>query len=473
MRAPSLVSRLNPAPIVAIYLRVGSALQNELMQVVSPVRLTFQWLMLVLLGGCLLGFTAASAQAPRQKAPAVTSSPDALKSRDQELEVVRAEQRRTLENEARLKREIESIGDDRRKFNQQLIETASRVVAVEERIAQTQARLEPLDDREQALRTSLEQRRSVTAEVLAALQRIGRHAPNALVIRAEDALQAVRSAMMLGAVLPEMRQQAEVLAADLAELVRLRQQIAAERDRLARDLFVLADERQRLSVFIDERQKRLAAAEQALADERQRAAQLARQAENLNQLIAKLEQGLDTAARTARASEDAKASSGRPDLAALKDPGRLSPAVAFASAKGTLPLPVNGARIKEFGAADGLGGTEKGVSIAARPGGQITAPCDGWVVYAGPFRNYGQLLILNAGGGYHVLLAGMERISVDLGQFVVTGEPVAVMGDDAQSAVAKAGGVSQPVLYVEFRKDGVPVDPGPWWAVNEGQKVRG
>jgi murein hydrolase activator len=452
-------------------------LQNELMQVVLPVRLILRWLMLVVLGGCLLGLTAASAQAPRPKAPAVTPSPDALKTRDQELEAVRAEQRRTLENEARLKREIESIGDDRRKFNQQLIETASRVVAVEERIAQTQARLEPLDDREQALRTSLEQRRSVTAEVLGALQRIGRHAPSALVIKAEDALQAVRSAMMLGAVLPEMRQQAEVLAADLAELVRLRQQIAGERDRLARDLFVLADERQRLSVFIDERQKRLAAAEQALADERQRAAQLARQAENLNQLIAKLEHGLDTAARTARAaaraSEDAKASSARPDLAALKDPGRLSPAVAFASAKGTLPLPVNGARIKEFGAADGLGGTEKGVSIAARPGGQITAPCDGWVVYAGPFRNYGQLLILNAGGGYHVLLAGMERISVDLGQFVVTGEPVAEMGDGTQSAVAKAGGVSQPVLYVEFRKDGVPVDPGPWWAVNEGQKVRG
>src|SRR5436190_16013088 len=155
--------------------------------------------------------------------------------------------------------------------------------------------------------------------------------------------RSVRSAMMLGAVLPEMRQQAEVLAADLGELVRLRQEIAAERDRLARDLFVLADERQRLSLYIDERQRRLAEAEQALADERQRAAQLGRQAENLNQLIAKLEHGLDTAARAARGaargSEDAKASSGRPDLAALKDPGRLSPAVAFASAKGTLPLP--------------------------------------------------------------------------------------------------------------------------------------
>src|SRR5262249_7729633 len=176
-----------------------------------------------------------------------------------------------------------------------------------------------------------------------------------------------------------------------------------------------------------------------------RAAELGRQAENLNQLIAKLEQGLDSASRTARAaarSGDDRKPEGRPDFAVLKDPGRLGPAIAFASAKGMLPLPVNGRRIKECGAPDGLGGTEKGLSIAARPGGQITSPCDGWVVYAGPFRNYGQLLILNAGGGYHVLLAGMERISVDLGQFVVTGEPVAAMGGEAQWTAARAGAAS-------------------------------
>jgi septal ring factor EnvC (AmiA/AmiB activator) len=400
-----------------------------------------------------------------------------LKERDEELEKLRAEQRRILENEAKLKREIESIGDDRRKFNQQIIETAARVVDVEERAARTQERLDVLDDKEQALRSSLQERRGLIAEVLAALQRIGRQTPPALMIRAEDALQSVRSAMMLGAVLPEMRHQAEVLATDLAELVRLRTQIADERSRLARDLLVLVDERQRLSLFIDERQKRLAEAERTLGEERQHAAALAVQAENLNQLIVRLEQGLDSAARSARAAarsgDEKKGSSARPDFAALKDPGRLSPAISFASAKGMLPLPVNGAKIREFGAPDGLGGTEKGVSIAARPEGQITAPCDGWVVYAGPFRNYGQLLILNAGGGYHVLLAGMERISVDLGQFVVTGEPVAVMGSGAHLTADKAGGTSQPVLYVEFRKDGIPVDPGPWWAANEGQKVRG
>jgi septal ring factor EnvC (AmiA/AmiB activator) len=457
------------------------------MQAVSPSSYVLRPIILATLGLLPLGLMAASAQAaPRARTPAPAdanrsvsppASLDTLKERDEQLEKLRAEQRRILENEAKLKREIEAIGDDRRKFNQQIIETAARVTEVEERAAQTQERLDVLDDKEQALRTSLQQRRGLIAEVLAALQRIGRQTPPALMIRAEDALQSVRSAMMLGAVLPEMRHQAEVLATDLAELVRLRKQIADERGQLARDLLVLVDDRQRLALFVDERQKRLVEAERALGEERQHAAELAVQAENLNQLIVKLEQGLGSAARSARAaaraSEDKKGSGIRPDFAALKDPGRLSPAISFASAKGMLPLPVNGARIREFGAPDGVGGTEKGVSIAARPGGQITAPCDGWVVYAGPFRNYGQLLILNAGGGYHVLLAGMEHISVDLGQFVVTGEPVAVMGSEAQSTAAKAGGTSQPVLYVEFRKDGIPVDPGPWWAANEGQKVRG
>src|SRR6202000_147780 len=164
---------------------------------------------------------------------------------------------------------------------------------------------------------------------------------------------------------------------------------------------------------------------------------------------------------------------GKPNLGGLKDPSRLSPAIAFASAKGLFALPVNGTRIRDFGGFDGSGGVEKGISLGTRPGAQVTTPCDGWVVYAGPFRSYGQLLILNAGGGYHVLIAGMERISVSLGQFVQTGEPVATMGTTSQVASILATNATQPVLYVEFRKDNNPIDPGPWWAANEGEKVRG
>jgi len=415
---------------------------------------------------------------PAARPPAAKSPEDieALRKGSQDLEAIRTEQKRAGEAEAKLKREIEAIGEDRRQLNQHLIDTAARIRAVEAEVASTQDRLEPLDTREQALRQSLEDRRSVMAEVLAALQRIGRHPPPALMVTAQDALQSLRSAMMLGAVLPEMRHEADLLIADLAELTRLRAQIAGERDGLSRDLLALGLERQRLGLLTDQRQKQQADSEQALEQERMRAGQLARQADSLRDLIAKLDPSL--AGRLGRSGED-KAAEGRPDFAALSDPGRLAPAIAFASAKGRLPLPVNGARIKEFGTPDGVGGTEKGLTVAARPGAQITAPCDGWVVYAGPFRNYGQLLILNAGSGYHVLLAGMDRISVDLGQFVVTGEPVAVMGGGggqvpaALAASSRQASSAQPVLYVEFRKDGTPVDPGPWWATSDGEKVRG
>jgi murein hydrolase activator len=424
--------------------------------------------------------TPAAAPPPAVAAPAAApaDSAAAKAAREQDLETLRAEQQRAAETEARLHREVETLGEDRRKLNEALIGTAARLRAVEERISAAEGRLRSLEDKERSVRQSLHARRGVIVEILAALQRIGRRPPPAILVAPDDALQAVHTAMLLGAVLPEMRTEAQALAVDLSDLVQLRQKIAKERDDLSINLAALTLERQRMSLLIDERQRKQVDAESALVTERQRAATLARQADNLKDLIAKLERDVASAARAAEAARagDGKAATGadaRVDLAALRDPGRLTPAIAFAAARGVLPLPVNGVRIRDFGAPDGLGGAEKGLWIASRAGAQVTAPCDGWVVYAGPFRSYGQLLILNAGGGYHVLLAGMERISVDLGQFVLTGEPTAVMGAGPQSAAAVAIGSSQPVLYVEFRKDGAPVDPSPWWATTDSEKVRG
>jgi murein hydrolase activator len=421
-----------------------------------------------------LGLTLPLALAAAQQRPADKTAqagvPASLQQRDQELDVARDAQRKSADAEAALKREIEEIGADRRKLNQELIDTAARARSLEAKVAATEARLKPLDDNEASIHKSLDGRRAVIGEVLAALQRIGHRPPPALISAPEDALQTVRTAMLLGAVLPEMRQQVEALANDLTELVNVRKKITQERDRLQKEAASLGEQRTRMTALIAERQKQQAEREKALDAERTRAADLAKQVDNLKDLIAKLEQGLDPAIRAAR---DAARSDHRPALSAFRDPGRLAPAVAFASLRGQVPIPVNGVKIKDYGAPDGLGGSEKGLSIATRAGAQVTAPSDGWVVYAGPFRSYGQLLILNAGGGYHILLAGMERISVDLGQFVLAGEPVAVMGSGSHIASILATGSRQPVLYVEFRKDGIPVDPGPWWASGEGEKVRG
>src|ERR1700730_5292701 len=422
--------------------------------------------------GRLPAMAQAAAPAPQAAMPA----PDAIKQREQELEAARAQAKSAAEAQVKLKGDIAAIGQDRSKLNAQLIDVAAQVRGVEARIGDAEARLRTLDSREAQVRGSLDSRRSEIVEVLAALQRAGRRTPPALLVRPEDALQSLRTAMLLGSVVPELRSRAAKLAGDLSELVALRKNIASERDHLAADRDKLRDDQTRLAAFVDERQRQQAAVEQDMEAEGVRAIALSRQVDSLQGLIAKMEQDLKSAAKAAATAtlKGAPATvDGKPNLAAFKDPARKSPAIAFASARGLFALPVNGTKIREFGGSDGAGGVEKGVSLATKAGAQVTTPCDGWVVYAGPFRSYGQLLILNAGGGYHVLIAGMERISVNIGQFVLTGEPVATMGTTSQVASILATSASQPVLYVEFRKDGTPIDPGPWWAANEGEKVRG
>jgi len=418
----------------------------------------------------------ASAQVADPAQQAATALPDTIKQRAQELEVTRAQQKSSAELQQQLKAEVAAIGQDRSKLNALLIDLAAQVRTVETRIGETEARLRPLDVREQQIRGSLDSRRTEVVEVLAALQRAGRRTPPALLVRPEDALQSLRTAILLGAVVPELRSRAESLANDLTELVVLRKSIGSERDRLAGDRDKLREDQTRLAALVDERQRKQSDVEKDLETEGARAVALSKQVDSLQGLIGRMEQDLKSAAKAAAAASQQgtpNTADGKPNMGGLKNPARLSPAVAFASAKGLLALPVNGVKIREFGGSDGAGGVEKGISLATRPGAQVTTPCDGWVVYAGPFRSYGQLLILNAGGGYHVLIAGMGRISVNIGQFVLTGEPVATMGTTSQVASILAANASQPVLYIEFRKDGTPIDPGPWWAANEGEKVRG
>jgi septal ring factor EnvC (AmiA/AmiB activator) len=417
---------------------------------------------------------AAQTTAPAPQTAAV--SPETIRQREQELEAARAQQKSAAEAQARLKADIASLGQDRTQLNQQLIDTAANVRTVETKIGEAEARLRTLSEREQQMRASLDSRRSDIVEVLAALQRAGRRTPPALLVRPEDALQSLRTAMLLGAVVPELRGRAERLAGELGELVSLRKNIAAERDQLAADRDKVRNDQTRLAALVEERQRQQAAIEKDLDAENARAMALSKQVGDLQGLIGKMEQDLKSAAKAAAAATQQGAPAminGKPNLAAFKDRSRVSPAIAFASAKGLLAMPANGTKIRDFGGSDGAGGVQKGISLATRPGAQVTTPCDGWVVYSGPFRSYGQLLILNAGGGYHVLIAGMERISVNIGQFVLTGEPVAIMGSTSQVASILATNASQPVLYVEFRKDGTPIDPGPWWAANEGEKVRG
>ncbi|MDI4657849.1 murein hydrolase activator EnvC family protein [Xanthobacter autotrophicus] len=433
-------------------------------------------------------------------APAVVPLPPPVPARSGlDTDALKSDLRGTEEAQKRLRAELEAakgagIGD-RARLNQMLVETATRTRAVEQQLIDVEGRIGLLDGSATDLNASLAKRRGVLAQVLAALMRMGREPPPALLMRPDDALDAVRSAILLGALLPELRVEAETLAADLSELSRVRGELAAARDSLTRLKAELDDDRKRLSALVTERQRRQAEEQPVPQVERSQAETVARSTGDVHDLVTRLETEVGPSARAADAAKAVTrpVEPGKPDLTALRNPARITPAIAFSQAKGLLPLPVAGVTLKSFGAPDSVGGAEKGMTIATRAGAPVSAPADGWVVYAGPFRSYGQLLIINAGGGYHILMAGMERITVDLGQFVLAGEPVGVMGGlsrtagpaAARGAAATVPGaglrfgnepgtaLGQPQFYVEFRKDGISIDPTPWWAATDSQKVRG
>ena len=394
---------------------------------------------------------------------------DALAGKATELRGVQDTLKASEEQRRKIEADVEAIRLDHVRLNQALIETTAKVQDAEGKRADAGARLDKLSEQALALNHALEERRDSIADVLGALERMGENPPPAILVKPDDMIEAVRAAIVISSMTGDMQAQALAQTRDLQKLEAVKAGIGRERDDLDASARALALDKEKLADLVVARQQSLDQAQTALQAERERASELANQALTLKDLIARME----TSIPGAKAGAEAAAAAAILGVG-KNDPSRLKPAVAFAEAKGTLALPVVGAVLKSFGAADDYGGAEKGLSIATPPKATVSTPIDGWVVYAGLYRTYGQLLILNAGDGYYMVLAGMERINVSVGQFVLAGEAVAAMGDgSARTATAAAICAAQPVLYIELRKNETAIDPGPWWAKNVIEKAHG
>src|ERR1700733_6796577 len=345
------------------------------------------------------------------------------------------EQRRAIETE------IGSVRADRARLSAAPNETTAKGGAAGGGAAAAADRLSGLNASADELSRSLERRRGIIADVLAALQRMGSNPPPAILVKPDDMSEAVRAATVMGALIPELKSEIEAARRDLDDLAKTRESIARERDELTEKGKALAADKIRLGALIDARQQSLASARDALGSQQQRAAELAKKAGSLKDLIARLDS--ESAARkasaaAAHATEVAVANDieARAKAAHGAETARLKPEIAFADAKGRVPLPAAGAILKTFGSSDDFGGSERVVSLATPAAATVSAPADGAVIFAGAYRTYGQLLIIDAGGGYYVLLAGMDRINVQSGEFVLAGEPVGVMGDGSTRMAA-------------------------------------
>jgi septal ring factor EnvC (AmiA/AmiB activator) len=386
------------------------------------------------------------------------------------------------DEQRKIQAEIDSIKHDRAQLTEALLETIHKLENTEKEITAAEANLATMKGSEEAIQKSLNARHRLIVEVLARLQRFGRNPFPVFLASPQDVLKALSTSALLSGILPEMRSQVQALGADLNELVRLRKSMEIGQGAMMEAWHNYQSDRQRLAGMIDARQSALTAAEKAFEAENIRQNDIALKAANLRDLIKNLEEpdlGPGALSQKDQKTDDvANQAEARTEkgvlLTPFRIPSRLGPAIAFSNAKGLLPLPVSGSEVRRFGSGDGFGGSQKGILISARESAVVMSPCDGRVVFGGPYRTYGELLIINAGEGYYIILAGMDRIEVNVGQYVLSGEPVAFMGDrTSKTKSLVAVGSGQRLLYVEFRKDGAAIDPGPWWVKPELQKVRG
>jgi septal ring factor EnvC (AmiA/AmiB activator) len=469
-------------------------------RVLRPLRMEHRQLALsVLCTVVVLQSAPASAQQPR---PVVKEPVEELRAGYADFE---PKQRRPRSLDA----DAAQVSDERANLNAQLQEAARLIQRSEAQLNAIESRRDALEAQQKRLQGSLNQRHGSIAKLLGAMQRMGRNPPPAIVTRREDALEMVRSAMLLARAFPELRSEATELSRRLGELVELMTHVRVERDKVESESQRLKEAQARLASLMETKRQSLAERQQELEQVRQEAVKISKEVTDLSELIAALDKTVAEVTGLGRYEQEIVAETGpaptapaaepeRPQgatadtqgaqvAAALPprppgptvelvpksgaltgSPGRLKPALPFHLAKAQLPMPAQGRRVISFGDTTSNGRRSQGLVIETRHAAQITSPCDGWIVYAGEFRSYGQLLIINAGGGYHVLLAGLSHIDVQLGQFVLAAEPVGTM-----SAVPKTKAQDNaPVLYVEFRKEGRPIDPEPWWSAGQ-QKVQG
>ena len=323
---------------------------------------------------------------------------------------------------------------------------AARVQQAEAGIAAAQARFGLIDRERSALREQLGAEQRPVVRLTAALQQFSRRPVALSVLQPGSVKEMVYTRALLASAVPEVRQRTAHLRAQLARGRELRRQAAQAVAGLRGETAALAEHRQQLAELETRQRVASRAASGNAAREGERALALAEEARDLNSLVGEIDRAASLRRRLA-ALPGPMLRPARPEDARLSSP-LAGPTVASAAGPPPAPylLPVAGRAVAGFGARSDKG-TSNGLTLAPRPGAQVVAPAAGRVAFAGPYRGYGRIVIVEHDGGWTSLVTGLARVDVRVGDRLVAGGPLGVAGQ------------GQPTISLELRRDNKPVNP--------------
>jgi murein hydrolase activator len=374
------------------------------------------------------------------------------------LEQAQAQQKELANNKR-------TLAANRARMQARLIETARALRLSEKRLTEIEERLATTRVKVKEQREKLDDKSAQMSALFVLMQGMSRQPPPLMITHSRDALKMIRSGMVVATFYGDIEKLAAQIATEVAQLEASEKEAELQEQRRKSEQVQNSRLKAQIDLLLVENREQLEATaakvESLNSATKINLASMKTLEDMLPALEAERLRNPDAAQPDAVKKPGADEVSPNAAQVAMIEPARMQPAIPFASSQGLLPMPAQGKMLVKFGQPDRDGSASKGIHIETRPSAQVISPCDGSILYAGPFRSYGQLLIIDPGGGYHVVIAGMDRIEASKGQFVLAGEPVAAMGAETRSGDKTP---ARPILYVEFRRDQQSIDPAPWWS---------
>lgn len=371
-----------------------------------------------------------------------------------DLDRIAAEQAAAKIRNDKLEAEKTAIRRDLANLDKSLREAANKHAAIEAKSTAIENRLTALSEEEMDKLTKLSDNKNSMQGIIAALQRLKHNPPPTAILTTDNAADSARAGMIITSLTEQLDVKAKGLSDDIAALNTTRNDISAEQTKLAANEALLEKERKTMRGLVNQKTKRRETVSKTQKTEAARIKKLAQEASNLQDLIRSIERSTRTVTPRLKPKRDKNGNIPRRTTPRLQSGGGPSAPLSlpsgtkrFANAKTDIHRPVAGRVTTRYG------GSEKGYTIKTRKGAQVTAPYTGRAEFAGDFKNYGRVVILNVGDGYFVLLTGLGETFVKSGDMITKGDPLGLMPNTSDATSN---------LYVEIRKNGQTIDPSPW-----------
>ena len=395
---------------------------------------------------------------------------NAQKVSSKDLEKVEKQVKEQNLEHQRLQEQASQINKELKQVNQQMIKSAKMIQNREESLSKMEAELEELTANLQTAEETFLTEDENLIKTLSALQNLALKPTESLFVQPLSPVEIIRSAMLLRETVPYLEDNANKIRKDLESLKAKKKQVERQVSRIVKQKQQLEKEHEEMKALVQKKSKLRNVVEVKSEKAKKRVQALASQAQDLRDLLNKLEKERQEKLR--RQEEERRRLAAQEEqrrkeaLEAQKreqvqtaDLIKFNPEVIseigdnFVKAKGKLSRPARGSIITAYGQETAKGVSSKGIIIKTRPKAQVIAPFDGSVLFAGPFRGYGNLIIIEHGKGYTSLLAGLDSIDCDVGQMLLAGEPIGLMPEDDDAK-----------LYMELRNKNHPINPISWFA---------